>query len=35
MLDLPAGASKEQLLTAMQGHVKGEAELVGVYSRKK
>lgn len=35
MLDLSVGASKEQLLAAMQGHVKGEAELVGLYSRKK
>lgn len=33
MLDLPAGASKEQLLRAMQGHTLAETELMGVYSR--
>lgn len=32
-LDLEAGASVEQVLTAMQGHVLGQAEIMGVYSR--
>lgn len=32
-LDLEAGASKEQLLAAMKGHVLGEAELIGTYQR--
>ncbi len=34
LLDLPPGASKEQLLDAMQGHVLAEAELIGTYERK-
>jgi hypothetical protein len=33
MLDLPAGATKEELLAAMQGHILGEAELMGTYTR--
>jgi Raf kinase inhibitor-like YbhB/YbcL family protein len=33
MLDLPAGASKEQLLRAMQGHILAETELMGQYGR--
>lgn len=32
-LDLAAGASKEQLLGAMEGHILAETELMGVYSR--
>jgi Raf kinase inhibitor-like YbhB/YbcL family protein len=33
-LDLAPGANKKQLLQAMEGHVLGQAELMGVYSRK-
>ena len=33
VLDLDAGASKKQVLGAMEGHVLAEAELMGVYSR--
>ncbi len=33
-LELAAGASKEELLRAMEGHVLAEAETMGVYSRK-
>jgi Raf kinase inhibitor-like YbhB/YbcL family protein len=32
-LDLPAGASKSELLEAMQGHVLAEGEVVGTYER--
>jgi Raf kinase inhibitor-like YbhB/YbcL family protein len=32
-LDLEPGASKEQLLQAMDGHVLAQAELIGTYSR--
>lgn len=32
-LDLAAGASKEQLLQAMEGHVLAQAELMGLYAR--
>jgi Raf kinase inhibitor-like YbhB/YbcL family protein len=32
--DLDAGASKKELLKAMEGHVLAEAELMGTYSRK-
>jgi Raf kinase inhibitor-like YbhB/YbcL family protein len=32
-LDLAAGASKEQALRAMQGHVLSESQLIGVYQR--
>lgn len=32
-LNLAAGSSKEQLLQAMQGHVLGQAQLVGIYQR--
>ncbi len=32
-LKLPAGATKEQLLKAMQGHVLAEAHLMGKYQR--
>ncbi|MFB3926684.1 MAG: YbhB/YbcL family Raf kinase inhibitor-like protein [Syntrophales bacterium] len=34
MLDLPAGATKAELLKAMKGHVLAEAELMGKYKRK-
>jgi hypothetical protein len=34
VLDLKSGASKEELLKAMEGHVLAEAELMGTYSRK-
>jgi len=33
MLDLAAGASKEQLLQAMEGHILAQTEVVGVYTR--
>lgn len=33
-LDLRAGASKDQLLDAMKGHILAEGELVGTYERK-
>lgn len=33
MLDLPAGASKADVLQAMEGHVLGQGELVGKYRR--
>ena len=33
VLDLAAGASREELFAAMSGHVLAEAELVGTYSR--
>lgn len=32
-LDLEAGATKAALLAAMQGHVIGQAEIVGIYQR--
>ena len=32
-LDLPHGASRAELLEAMQGHVLAEGELVGTYQR--
>lgn len=32
-VNLPPGASKAQLLRAMEGHVKSEAQLMGVYGR--
>lgn len=32
-LELPAGATKEELLAAIEGHVLATAELVGTYSR--
>jgi Raf kinase inhibitor-like YbhB/YbcL family protein len=34
-LDLPAGAKRSQLDAAMKGHVLGQGELMGRYSRKK
>jgi Raf kinase inhibitor-like YbhB/YbcL family protein len=33
MLDLPAGATKEQLLAAMKGHIVAEGQLMGRYQR--
>lgn len=33
VLDLDAGASKNQVLKAMEGHILAQAELMGVYSR--
>ncbi len=35
MLDLTAGSSKAELIRAMQGHIVGEAQLMGTYQRKK
>ena len=32
-LELKAGATKQELLSAMQGHVIGQGQLVGVYER--
>lgn len=34
MIELAPGAAKEQLLSAMQGHILGQAELMGTYSRR-
>jgi Raf kinase inhibitor-like YbhB/YbcL family protein len=34
VLDLDSGASKEQLLQAMEGHIVAQTELMGTYSRK-
>jgi Raf kinase inhibitor-like YbhB/YbcL family protein len=33
VLDLDAGASKEQLLQAMEGHILAQAEVMGIYTR--
>ena len=33
-VDLPAGATKQQLLDAMQGHIIGQGQLIGNYKRK-
>lgn len=33
VLDLPAGASKKDLLSAVEGHVLAEASLMGLYAR--
>ncbi len=33
MLDLPAGATKKQLLKAMEGHILAQAEVMGTYTR--
>jgi Raf kinase inhibitor-like YbhB/YbcL family protein len=32
-LDLPAGATKKELLAAMKGHILGEAKITALYSR--
>jgi len=32
-LELPAGARKAQVLAALQGHILGQAEWIGTYSR--
>jgi Raf kinase inhibitor-like YbhB/YbcL family protein len=34
-LNLPAGASKEQVLQAMKGHILAQTTLIGTYQRKK
>jgi phosphatidylethanolamine-binding protein (PEBP) family uncharacterized protein len=34
-LNLSPGATKQQLLDAIKGHVLAEAELIGTYERKK
>lgn len=34
ILDLPAGATKRQLLTAMHGHILEETTLIGTYQHK-
>ncbi len=34
-LSLPAGAVKKELETAMQGHIRGKAELMGTYQKGK
>ena len=33
LLDLPAGATKEQLLSAMHGHILEQATLIGTYTK--
>jgi Raf kinase inhibitor-like YbhB/YbcL family protein len=33
MLDISAGVTKIQLVSAMRGHILGSAELIGIYSR--
>jgi Raf kinase inhibitor-like YbhB/YbcL family protein len=33
LIDLEAGATKEELLSAMEGHTLGQTELMGTYSR--
>ena len=33
-LNLPAGARRQEVLSAMEGHVLGEGWLMGVYGRK-
>jgi len=35
LLDIPGGSTKDALLTAMQGHIIDQAELVGLYERLK
>jgi Raf kinase inhibitor-like YbhB/YbcL family protein len=34
-LDLPAGAGKQSLLDAMEGHIVGSSELMGLYQKQK
>jgi Raf kinase inhibitor-like YbhB/YbcL family protein len=33
MLDLPAGATRDQLLAAMKGHTLAEGQVMGTYQR--
>ena len=33
MLNLPEGSSRQQLESAMEGHILGKAELIGLYQR--
>ncbi len=33
MLNLPSGATKKEILTAMRGHILGQAKLMGKYKR--
>ena len=33
-LNLPTGSTRQQVVREMQGHVVGEAEIVGLYSRR-
>jgi hypothetical protein len=33
MLDLPAGATKEDVIGAIEGHILAQAELMGTYAR--
>jgi phosphatidylethanolamine-binding protein (PEBP) family uncharacterized protein len=33
LLNLDAGANKEQLFSAMQGHVLAQSELIGIFRR--
>lgn len=35
MLDVPAGETKEDILSAMQGHILEQTTLIGTYQRKK
>lgn len=35
LLDLPRGATKEEVVKEMQGHIMAESELMGRYERKK
>lgn len=35
VLELPPGASKENVLKAIEGHILAQAELMGMYQRKK
>jgi len=34
MINLPEGISKKKLIQALEGHIVGQAELIGVYERK-
>jgi len=34
MLNLPAGATKEEVLQAMSGHILATGELMGTYKRR-
>jgi hypothetical protein len=35
VLNLPAGATKDQLLKAAQGHILAQVELMGTYTKQK